>query len=45
MIKLLIKTVFFLILLSCEEIPKKNLSTIIEKSKETIQKNLKHSVV
>ena len=41
MIKLLIKLALFLILLSCEKIPKKNLSTIVEKSKDTIQKTLK----
>ena len=41
MIKLLIKSLLFLILLSCEAIPKKNLSTIVEKSKDTIQKTLK----
>ena len=30
-----------MILFSCEAIPKKNLSTIVEKSKETVQKTLK----
>jgi len=40
-IKLLIKSLLFLILLSCEEIPKKKLSTIVEKSNEIIQKTLK----
>jgi len=40
-INLLIKSSFFLILLSCEAIPNKNLSTIVEKSKETVQKTLK----
>ena len=41
MIKLLIKFLLFFVLLSCEEIPKKNITTIVEKSKETIQKTLK----
>ena len=41
MINLLIKSSFLLILLSCEAIPKKNFSTIVEKSKETVQKTLK----
>ena len=41
MIKLLIKSLLFLILLSCEAIPNKKLSTIVEKSNEIIQKTLK----
>ena len=41
MIKLLIKTTLFLILFSCETIPKNKISTIVEKSKETVQITLK----
>ena len=41
MIKLIIKSLLFLILWSCETIPKKKLSTIVEKSKEITQKTLK----
>ena len=44
MIKLLIKTALFLILFSCESIPKKNLSTIIEKNKENTQTTLKQEL-
>ena len=40
MIKLLIKFLLFLILLSCEAIPNKKLLTIVEKTKESSQKQL-----
>jgi len=40
-IKLLIKTTLFWILFSCETIPKNKISTIVEKSKETVQITLK----